>query len=434
MRKRKLKKAAVWLLLCTMAAGLLSGMDVKAADVNEEQSVTSITATPSEVSEFGGTVELQVTGKGLTADNWGVEASAYIKGADYPVSKLDAEVADITATGATIIIPTNTMKNDIEYKIIAGIKKDGKIEKQAETTVVMAKKTVSTTSLTVKSAELVEQNIVKLTVAEDIEMAADEETVKKLIYIADYPSGNNKRALTADDEIAVENNSVTITFQDALDLTQVSALYIEERALKVKEGVVNAKLFHLITSSPRITRIELNRDVMDYEGGTVTATLKGVRVSEIETDSISASVLNAGETAATDIPVTIEEGIGDGPTLTFTVPENTTGNTQSYVLKVTVDGLPVYEGGGTNKAEKAVVSVMAKGTTGTEQTLSAMNITGNNKIGEDDGKDITVDVSANVGELKTTLRLYGTNLDPKKTKVRAIDENGIIFPVYNIAE
>lgn len=47
---------------------------------------------------------------------------------------------------------------------------------------------------------------------------------------------------------------------------------------------------------------------------------------------------------------------------------------------------------------------------------------------------ITVKVSPQVGELKTVLRLYGTNLDSKIVKVRAIDENGIIFPVYDIPE
>ena len=64
-----------------------------------------------------------------------------------------------------------------------------------------------------------------------------------------------------------------------------------------------------------------------------------------------------------------------------------------------------------------------------------MTITGNNKDNTGDfNKHITVKVSPQVGELKTVLRLYGTNLDSKIVKVRAIDENGIIFPVYDIPE
>lgn len=39
-----------------------------------------------------------------------------------------------------------------------------------------------------------------------------------------------------------------------------------------------------------------------------------------------------------------------------------------------------------------------------------------------------------VGSLKTVLRLAGTNLDATKTEVRAIDENGVIWPVYHIPE
>ena len=47
---------------------------------------------------------------------------------------------------------------------------------------------------------------------------------------------------------------------------------------------------------------------------------------------------------------------------------------------------------------------------------------------------ITVTVEQQVGALKTVLRLAGTNLDSTKTAVRALDENGIVWPVYHIPE
>ena len=47
--------------------------------------------------------------------------------------------------------------------------------------------------------------------------------------------------------------------------------------------------------------------------------------------------------------------------------------------------------------------------------------------------DITVFAKPGEGGLKSMLFLYGTNLDSTKTEVRAIDENGVIFPVNHVS-
>ena len=141
----------------------------------------------------------------------------------------------------------------------------------------------------------------------------------------------------------------------------------------------------------------------------------------------------AGSSKATDIPV--EVTYGDRPQLTFTVPENTTDMTQAYLLKVTVNGSPVIEGISGNPAERAVVSVLPEGKTAEDQTLAAMTISGNTEAGTDsDLSEIELTVTPMIGGLKSVLHLYGTNLDPTVTKLRAIDENGLGWPVYNIAE
>ena len=99
-------------------------------------------------------------------------------------------------------------------------------------------------------------------------------------------------------------------------------------------------------------------------------------------------------------------------------------------MSIEVNGTPVYEGVGGNPARRAIVSVLPKGADQKAQTLSGMTITGNNKVGESgDQTSIEVMVSKQEGELKTKLKLSGTNLNPKTTKVRAIDESGVIWPV-----
>ena len=67
-------------------------------------------------------------------------------------------------------------------------------------------------------------------------------------------------------------------------------------------------------------------------------------------------------------------------------------------------------------------------------TLGGMTITGNNKVEGGSPTDIEVMVSQNEGELKVELKLAGTNLDSTKTEVRAIDENGVIWPISHVPE
>ena len=179
-------------------------------------------------------------------------------------------------------------------------------------------------------------------------------------------------------------------------------------------------------------QINFEKDVFDYKGGTVVAKLSGVRLEELEEGSIEATITNPGTLKTTDIPV--KESYGAEPTVEFTVPENTTDATQSYLLSLKVNGENVYEVDGSNLARRAIVSVLPKGAKESDQTLSSMTITGNNKLDVGDPTKITVTVEKQVGSLKTVLRLSGTNLDSTKTEVRAIDENGIIWPVYHIPE
>lgn len=402
---------------------------------DKDGTVTGITATPATVSATGGTVELTVAGTELTADNWGVEVKAYVAGTDFERENLKAEVSNITATGATLTIPTNTMVNEIEYRITAGAKKDGVIAEQAKATVTQDGKGEKTVFLYPKTVIQKDSNTVEAIFGENVTAAAaDKEALKKLIYIADNSNENSNRyELKETDTITVEGNKVTLVYQEELDLNATSRLYVNEGALRNSQGQLAATFKWAIEYNATISTVVLEKDIYDYKGGKVVANLKGLHANEIDLNRIEASVFMAEKTDVTDIPVTITAGT-TGPVVTFEVPENVTDQTQCYLLKVRVDGLPVYEGTGTNPAEKAVVSVLPKGETdAAKQTLGGMTITGNNKD-ETEGEVKSVTVTAlkgTEGALKVLLRLYGTNLDSTKTVVRAIDENGIIWPVYS---
>ena len=126
-------------LILTGMSGLNGIAMVNAA--TEDAEVTSIDATPKEISYKGGEVTLKVNGINLTEDNWGVQAKAYIVGTD--IDKTPAvEVKNVTESSATLVVPMNTFVNDLEYRVVAGVKDGEGIKEQARTTFVIKAKPV----------------------------------------------------------------------------------------------------------------------------------------------------------------------------------------------------------------------------------------------------------------------------------------------------
>jgi len=163
--------------------------------------------------------------------------------------------------------------------------------------------------------------------------------------------------------------------------------------------------------------------------------LTGVRLQEIDLNNpeqFKAVITNPQTMEKYDFPITVKNG--EQPTVTFPVPKNETDRTQSYLLSLELNKSPVYESTGSNKAKRAIVSVLPKGIDNDTPTLGGMTITGNNKVEGGSPTDIEVMVSQNEGELKVELKLAGTNLDSTKTEVRAIDENGVIWPISHVPE
>ncbi|RHQ55709.1 hypothetical protein DWY31_07130 [Dorea sp. AF24-7LB] len=444
MKNNRWKKALSVALVCCMLAGTGQGFTVHAQDeaAQEEAVVTAVKATPDTLPEDGGTITVKATGTGLTSENWGVEFDATLKEGGMSVSnKIQPTVKEVKKDTAIIEVPENPMRNDIDLKIKAGVKNGETIEEQAETTVLLEKKTRDMVEFPVEQIAQTGSNVITATFKEDIQFGyADMERVKSKIYIAKMHGTFEKiRTVSDEDEVIIEGNQLIVRFKEDFTKNELgvdSGLYVGAGALKNDDNKYNKEVSWSITTKPTISQIDLSKEVLDYQGGTVTATLKGVRVDEIDIEKdVEAYLTGAGETDAavgTTLDVVKTE---NGLQMTVTVPENTTDNTMAYAINVKYKGMLVYEGNNGNPAKKAIISVLAKGTDPAKQTLATMTITGNNKDNTGDfNKDITVKVSPQVGELKTVLRLYGTNLDSKIVKVRAIDENGIIFPVYDIPE
>lgn len=410
--------------------------------------ITAVQASPAEVPAEGGTIQLTVTGTNLTETNWGITSEGYISGMDVAASKAGKaeikEITSVTETGAaaTVEVSANGVKNDVDIKISAGPKSGDQITKQAETTILQKRKDYETKTMNPESVVLADDSTIVVTFPEevsDIAAAKEGAELKALIYIADS-NGGNRHDLTEADTVQVGDKKVVIQSAEPLKelLSATSLLYIKERALKTtadEKEYILTDIKWTIQRTARISTITLDKNLFDSKGGTVTATLSGYKVNEIQDDALEASVYIPGQTSAVKtIEVRKSRDENGRPTLTFDVPANTTENTQSYWLNVKHNGAAVYGSAVNDRGYRAAVSVLPEGKTDKDVTLSAVTISGNNKTEVDNTQDIEVNVSNNIGELKTEIRVYGTNLDSKLTKVRAVDENGVVWPVYQISE
>ena len=400
--------------------------------------ITAVKATPMTVEAGGDTVTLKVTGTNMTENNWGVEVKRFYGGTTQEVSSSakagKATITEIRNDGATIDISSTGMSSAIDFVFSVGPKSGDRITEAATVTVTQAGKDYKTEIVQPQKVEMADAHTVVATFEESIQAAKADEALKRLIHV----TGPDKTvyALGENDTVTVDEHTVLVKYENNMEelLTSGSSIYIKEGALKLENDKVLADITWLITTNANISSIVLDKETFDNKGGTVTARLEGYKVANIEDNVISAALYLAGETTPTEIAITKSRDENDKPLLTFTVPENTTDNTVSYWLSVKVSGTPVYEGANMDRSRRATVSVLPEGKTDKDATLSMLTISGNNKQEIGDIRNITVNVSSAVGELKTELRLYGTNLDSKVTKVRASDQNGVIWPVYDIPE
>ena len=83
-----------------LAGDMESGSDMEISMWQAEQRadvrVQTILLETEKVSALGGEVQVTVTGTGLTGENWGIEAKAYIAGTDFEMSEYKVHVKDVT--------------------------------------------------------------------------------------------------------------------------------------------------------------------------------------------------------------------------------------------------------------------------------------------------------------------------------------------------
>lgn len=410
-------------------------------DPEAEAKITKITATPDSLPSKGGSVKLSVEGENLTADNWTAKAVGVLEGTD--ASRGTVNATDVTADGAIFNFDRNMIfTNRIQWTIQAGPIVEGEMQPQQEI-VIYQDKNIKVETIDIVEASQPNGQTIIAKFEKDVKVAELEaEELGKLIHINGVveidgqPADNSVYYLQKEDVVTAEGNIVTIKLNHTLKLSAGAAsIYFEQGSLKTTDGVTLKEVHWSVTSNPSIYSIDYAKDVFDYNGGTAVATLTGVRLDEVDlTDPtrLKATILDPQTSEEINLPLKIKNGAE--PTITFTVPKNETDKTQTYLLSLELDGTPVYEGTGSNKAKRAIVSVLPKDADPKAPILGALTITGNGKVEGSTLTDLTVDVEKGLGQLKVELKLAGANFDSTKTEVRAIDENGVIWPVSHVPE
>lgn len=404
---------------------------IKVAASSEGAEVTSIDATPKEISYKGGEVTLKVNGINLTEDNWGVQAKAYI--VDTDIDKTPTfEVKNVTENSATLVVPKNTLTNDLECRVVAGVNDGEGIKEQAKTTFVIKGKPYRTDgTFGAESAELIGENQVRINFEKELELYCAKDEAPEFFSVLD---ASKKKLDCKAKSVEIAGKSAIVTF-DSVIPKEAQSIGFDEGVFKLGEKnekpLVNGTNSQILTKKESISSITFEKDVFSSKGGTVKATLDGFNVDKIALDSITANIFEAGKASKSDIMVA--KTMVDGkPVLTFDLPENKTKGTQCYILKAYQDGKEIITGA--SRESRNVLSVLPEGKTEKDQTLGMATIVAMRNTGNTDLQNAVAEVSKSIGELKTEVRLYGTNLDMKKTKLRAIDENGILWPVYDIPE
>ena len=402
-------------------------------------SITDAVVNPNNVPAEGGNAALEITGEGLTADNWKVDVKAYIKGTNFEISKLVAAVNNKSENGATIVIPKNTMRNDIEYKVtVTGSDPSKPVIKS-----ILQAKNEEGAGVDVQptSTMMIGNNKLVVLFNEEIKAAKEGDALKDLIFIANSTDeAKDQIKLKPADKVTVEGKKITIDFAEPIkNMPTTESLYIKKGALRNAADELLNNIAAYIKTGINVEKITVDPEVMTYKAGNVTALIKGSNLDQVDVDDVKASIKRTIDDKFID-DIDFKITAGKDIKIEYTLPENTTDDTISYQLVVSIaGGNAVYNIDDNNRAYAPVTSVLPKGKGVSERTLSgiSLNVMGVTKDHGMANNYAEAFVSKHIGSLKTIIKLTGTNLssDPETgTDIRMIDENGVVWPFYHIAE
>lgn len=428
---------------------------VEKAEILPDPVVRTITYSPTELSSGGGKITCTVTGEGLT--RMGIaNADVYCDGMFQYAIDAAVKVLDDHNCTVEFTVPANTSQTDKKYSM--------KLVNKSYSNINVSGASGADSYVTVKAqaADPDEPEAAEITgievptsldkTATEVEVTVNGTNLPETLWakaITTWNDGTNdidKSGTWAELTAAgtASRRTITVSLPTAANPVKWT---VQVKPIQMTSVTDAGKATINVTESepdlkPVVKAIDFSKTVLTSEGGEVIATLKGENLDRLQLEDknedgklyegVSGYILKAGVSAPTDIAVVTGRNAGGEPTLTYTLPANKTDMTETYMLVARINGVKFSDPD--RKESINTVSVLPSDKDENAQTLGMMTITAMSGGSDEDITNAVAHVQSAVGQLKTEVKLFGTNLDRDKTMLRAVDENGIIWPVYDIPE
>lgn len=393
--------------------------------VEEETSVTAISSTP--IGAKGLTHRISFQGKNLSENNVVISVT--------PLDGVIITEKNITKNQGEFLItfPENRTGKDIEYQVLVA-PKDGVGDAKSLNFVIKNTDEDDRKEIDLKPTAVVIDDTYKvINMAFEYPVFNACESIAELKEKISLQMGFAERSLEEGDKISFDKNQVVIELKEEYKpLIGGLGIIVKEKALCTTEDKVLKPFTWVIDDTARVTDVEVTPEIMEWEGGEVIARLKGYHLKDARIEGKIIDVRTSRENPAIQVKVEYDEN--HMPYLKYTVSANESETTQGWLLKLTVNGVPVSEGlDYQDIAKRPLVSVLPKDCGKEDITLGNMTI---NSYGANlDPDNLTyTETATNQESKKIQVHLYGTNLDPKKTKVKIGNEDGVEWPIYNVPQ
>lgn len=393
--------------------------------IEEGTSVTAISSTP--VGANGLTYRISFQGKNLSENNVVISVT--------PLDGVIITEKNITKDQGEFLItfPENRTGKDIEYQVMVA-PKDGVGDAKSLNFLIKNTEEDDREEIDLKPTAVVIDDTYKvINMAFDCPVFNACESIAQLKEKISLKMGFAERPLSEGDKISFDKNKVVIELEEEYKpLIGGLGIIVGEKALCTTEDKVLKPFTWVIDDTARVTDVVVTPEIMEWEGGEVIARLKGYHLKDARIEGKIIDVRTSRENP--EIQVQVEYDENHIPYLKYTAPANESETTQGWLLKLTVNGVPVSEGlDYQDIAKRPLVCVLPKDCAKEEITLG--NMTVNSYGANPDPDNLTyTETSTNQESKKIQVHLYGTNLDPKKTKVKIVDEDGVEWPIYNVPQ
>lgn len=274
--------------------------------------------------------------------------------------------------------------------------------------------------------------------------AVNKDTLKNGIKLKLYKNKEVK-SLSNNDSVEVSGTDLVIKLGEEInekELDSGAKVILNERVIKDAKNVENKANEYLIYNNISVLNDYkfIEGEVLEHNGGKVKIKLIG---ENLNLKNVKVKVQKNGKydnegtrPKIRDVKVIENNDSGKTMDIEFNLPENSSDLTETYVVLLSMDGgisyasdqkLELYD-----RTKKIIPAVLPEGKNLNDKTLSFMRIHSYGTVGGNAEVPDTTYTETPIGQesKKTFVDLYGTNLEKSKTKVRLVDENGIIwYPV-----